>query len=464
MRSLTRLAYMLLGLAAIPCDAGATSEPPERYLLRNGLEVILQRDDRQPYVAVFASYRAGARDDPKGYGGLAHLVEHLTFRGSKHVPDLELLGALERAGASDINATTDLDSTSYYAVVPTEEVPLALWLESERMAFTLEAMSKAKFAIERSVVVSERKERDGTQDTVARLIFGEAYPEAHPYRRFAERGAEESLSLDHARWFYQSAYRPDNATLVLVGSFEKERARAAIERYFGPIVAPAERLERIAAPPVRFQGQALLRVLAQSRRSEVTMFWTVPCDIRACGSELQLLSAVLAGSDESLLSRELLESGVASDVVMDVRAVETHLQVVLSATGTLRSEPAPLHAAIDRVLERMEREGPPADELAIGKSLLIARLNAAFEPLLARAKLLAEWRSPGRPQDLYDAARETERVRSIDVAALRAAAQRHLSRARRIVVYTSRATDVDVAGALRSKEGSVQAVVEGGLR
>jgi rhodanese-related sulfurtransferase len=147
-----------------------------------------------------------------------------------------------------------------------------------------------------------------------------------------------------------------------------------------------------------------------------------------------------------------------------VRVVETHLQVELSATATLRHEPAALHAAIDRVLEQVQREGPRADELAIGKSLLIASLNSAFEPLLARARLLAEWRSPGRPDDLYDPRRETERVRGIDLDALRAAAQRHLSRERRIVVYTTRATEVDGAANVRSKEGAAQAVVEGELR
>lgn len=444
--------------------AGTGLEPPERYVLRNGLEVILQRDDRRPYVAVFTSYRAGSRDDPKGYRGLAHLVEHLTFRGSKHVPDLELLGALERAGASGVNATTGLDSTSYFAEVPAREVPLALWIESERMGFTLEAMSKDTFAIERSVVVAERKERSGAQDTVFRLIFREAYPEAHPYRREAETGAEESLSLDHARWFYQQAYRPDNATLVLVGSFEKERVRETIERYFGPIVAPAERPARPPAPPVRFEGQALVRVLAQNPRNEVAMFWTAPCDVRACGPELQLLNAVLAGSEESLLSRELLESGLASAVAMDVRVLETQVQVFLGATATLRHEPAELHAAIDRVLERVQREGPPADELAIGKALLIAGLNADYEPLLSRAQKFAQWRSPARPEDLYDPARETERVRGIDAEQWRAAAQRHLSRERRIVVYTTKATDVDGAGVLRSTEGSTRAVVEGSLQ
>ena len=453
------LVLSVLAAPAAPAARAGSLAPPERYLLPNGLEVILQRDDRQPYVAVLMRYRAGSRDDPKGYSGLAHLVEHLTFRGSKHVPDLELLGRLERAGASEINATTSLDATSYFAVVPAAEVPLALWLESERMAFTLEAMARDRFAIERSVVVNERKERSGPEDTALRLFFAEAYPEPHPYRRAADAGAEESLTLDHARWFYQSAYRPDNATLVLVGSFDVARARETIERYFGSIAAAQS--ARAPAPPVRFAGQALLRVLAERARSELTLFWSVPCDIRACGAELQLLRATLAGSSESLLSRALLEPGLASDVSMSVEPFETHVLVTLTAELALRYEPASVHAAIDRVLEGLEREGFPEEEVGIGRTLLIADLSSGFEPFLARAQALAEWRSPGRPEDLYDPAREAERVRGTTREQLRAALRRHLPRDRRIVVYITKATGVAIDGELRSKEGASGASIEG---
>jgi hypothetical protein len=112
----------------------------------------------------------------------------------------------------------------------------------------------------------------------------------------------------------------------------------------------------------------------------------------------------------------------------------------------------------------MQRDGPPADEVAIAKAFLVASLSASFEPLLSRARTLVQWRSPARPEDLYDPAREVERVRSLDAEQLRSAAVRHLSRERRIVVYTTRATDVQAEGLLRSREGSVNASVESDTR
>ena len=167
-RTLAPLVFCsILGLGALaphPSNAQGSPPPPriaitpESFKLANGLEVVLDEDHRTPIVTVNLWYHVGSKDEAPGRNGFAHLFEHVMFQGSKHVPEDTYFRNLERAGATSINGTTNSDRTNYFETVPSNQLELALWLESDRMAYLLSHADEKTFASQRDVVKNERRQ------------------------------------------------------------------------------------------------------------------------------------------------------------------------------------------------------------------------------------------------------------------------------------------------------------------
>ncbi len=209
----------------------------EEYTLPNGLKVILHEDHKTPVVSVNVWYKVGSKDENRGRTGFAHLFEHLMFQGSRHY-DQDYFLPLEKIGA-DLNGQTSEDETMYYETVPSNALELALWLESDRMGFLLQAMTQEKLDNQRDVVKNERRQ------TVDNVPYGQAeetllqalYPPDHPYHH-SVIGSMADLSaarLDDVAAFFRHYYVPNNALLCVAGDFQPEAARRWIEKYFGPL-------------------------------------------------------------------------------------------------------------------------------------------------------------------------------------------------------------------------------------
>src|SRR6516225_2383676 len=180
-------ALVCLG-ALIPSLAGAASTVTapeiryEKYTLKNGLEIILAEDHRLPLVAVDLWYHVGPANERAGRTGFAHLFEHMMFEGSQHVGPKEHDRYLEGAGATDVNGTTDFDRTNYFETMPSNQLELALWLESDRMGFLMEGLDRVKLANQRDVVRNERRQGEGQPYSVAHEAMMHAlFPKEHPY-------------------------------------------------------------------------------------------------------------------------------------------------------------------------------------------------------------------------------------------------------------------------------------------
>ncbi|MGI9628032.1 MAG: M16 family metallopeptidase [Longimicrobiales bacterium] len=219
----------------------------ETYRLDNGLQVVLAPDHSTPVVGVNLWYNVGSRNEREGKTGFAHLFEHMMFQGSAHVPKNVHFELIEKAGGS-LNATTWFDRTNYFETLPAEDLELALWLESDRMGWMVEAMTEEKLENQRDVVMNERRQRYDNQpygdwdEQVQALLF----PREHPYHHTVIGSMEDikAATLDDVRDFFSTYYLPNNAVLTLCGAFEKVRAMALVERYFGPVEAGA------APPPI----------------------------------------------------------------------------------------------------------------------------------------------------------------------------------------------------------------------
>src|SRR5438876_6706979 len=212
----------------------------EKYKLNNGLEVILLEDHRLPLVAVNLWYHVGPANERPGRTGFAHLFEHMMFQGSKHIGDDAHFKLLEGAGASDINGTTDFDRTNYFETLPSNQMELALWLESDRMGFLLDTLDDAKLSNQRDVVRNERRQGENSPyGLVEEEVYHQLFPKTHPYYAsvIGSHADIESARLKDVREFFKTYYAPNNASLAIVGDIDKAQAKTMVEKYFGPIAS-----------------------------------------------------------------------------------------------------------------------------------------------------------------------------------------------------------------------------------
>ncbi len=352
-----------------------------RFTLPCGLDVVVHPDRSVPQVAVSVWYRVGSSDEAPAQSGHAHLFEHL-FKNSKHLAGRLHYEVLRSAGAADANASTGADRTAYHAVLPAEQLDLALWLESDRMGYLLPGLSDERVAQQRAVVLSERRQRyENVPYGAERFAAAELlYPEGHPHRHLTIGRRETIAAADRAAivdW-YRRWYVPANATLVIAGDVTPARARARAERWFGSFPAsrrPA-RATPAVAPPAAPARRAVDDPFAKIRR--LRRVWHAPAAFAPGDAELDVLATVLALPGSGALWRALVyDRPWAQRVAVSTSSTRLggEVHVVVDLRG--EAEVDAVRAVIDDVLARA-RAGDPAviDERAVARAR--TRRDAAF--------------------------------------------------------------------------------------
>jgi len=360
-----------LVVVATELIAGAAVADDQRFRLSNGMQVILQVDHARPRVAASLSYRVGQRDDPAGFGGLAHFVEHLMFEGSLHVAPGDHFALLERAGATTVSGRTGLDRTTFTSEVPKQVWRLPLWLESDRMAFLLARIDEAAVDKQRSIILNEAYERGqhlawGTRWLEAsRALF----PESHPYYWDSGSGLDR-IGLPEAQVFFQEYFGPNRATLALVGAFEPSQARKTIEQYFGRIQNSFEATAATLAPFTPLPEAVSVDRHAAVLHESVVVAWPAPAgftDVAACLD----------------VGAEYLRRSPAFRGVFDVGA------------GALTIDFVPHELGSVFWIEAIMREDDRADEVATVIAQELETLGRASVDLsnvaLARQRQVARW-------------------------------------------------------------------------
>jgi zinc protease len=424
-------AIALLALLTPPLAAqSAVDIPYERFVLPNGLTVLVHEDHKAPIVAVNVWYHVGSKNERPGRTGFAHLFEHLMFNGSEHY-DKEFQDPLERAGATDMNGTTNEDRTNYFANVPTSALDLALWLESDRMGHLLGALSQAKLDEQRGVVQNEK--RQGENEPYGKVwdfLTPRLYPANHPYS-WTVIGSMEDLDaakLDDVKAWFQSYYGPSNAVLVVAGDIDVATAKSKVERYFGDIPSgpPVARQETWIAKRSGSQRGVMQDRVPQARLYKV---WNVPEWGSADGDYLGLAASALStGKSSRLFKRLVYDEQIATDVDASVDLREIGGLFTIEAGVRPGVDPARVERAIDEELARLLAAGPTAVELQRAKTLTRAGFIRGVERIggfggksdvLAKGEVFA-----GRP-DLYRA--QLARIAAATAAQVRGAAVRWLS-------------------------------------
>lgn len=355
----------------------------EKYRLSNGLEVILHEDHSIPVVAVNVWYHVGSQNEEPDRTGFAHLFEHIMFKGSKH-HNREYFLPLQRVGAN-VNGSTTTDRTNYYENVPAEFLELALWLESDRMGYLLDALDQARFEVEREVVKNERRQSyENRPYGLAGMEIRKAlFPPNHPYH-WEVIGSQEHLdaaSLEDVKAFCRRYYAPNNASLVVAGDINVEEARRLVARYFGdlPPGPPQARLERWLP---RLDGEVRLRLQDRVQLHRLYFAWIGPPRFAPDDAPADVLMAILGQGRSSRLYRSLVhQRQLAREVSAYSAAMEIAGELRLDATLAPGSTVEEAERAMLAQIERLQAEPPREEEVQRAVNRMEARLVRQLERL-----------------------------------------------------------------------------------
>lgn len=384
---------LLAGVVAVqPAIAAETAETHlkvpalkyEKYTLPNGLEVILREDHRLPLVAVDLWYHVGPVDEKAGRTGFAHLFEHMMFEGSEHVGEKAHIKYLEGAGATDINGTTDFDRTNYFETVPSNQLDLALWLESDRMGFLLETLDRTKLTNQRDVVRNERRQGEGRPYDVAdEATIHLLFLKGHPYYGdvIGSHADIEAARLLDIRNFFREYYTPNNASIAIVGDFDAKTVKEKVAKFFEPIPrGPALEKPHVVTPPITEQKRETVTDTIQLPR--LTVAWLTPEAFHAGDANADMFTSILGGGKVSRLYQELVYK---AQMAQSAQCYNQSLMMTSMAECDIVAQPGvkleDLEAAFDKQVAALRTEGPTQAELDRARNQTLTGLIEGLQRL-----------------------------------------------------------------------------------
>lgn len=299
-------AVPLAAAAQAPFPVKFPTAPLHAYLLPNGLQVVMAPDEGAPVVDVEVWYHVGSRDEKPGMAGFAHLFEHLMFDGTRNLAPDEYSNYIVRSGGID-NAYTTVDSTVFWETVPSVDLPVALWLEADRMRNL--NITESTFKNERAVVAEEEKQRFSNQPygNVMETLYQNAFT-VSPYRHrpIGNMLDLEKATLGDVRSFYDTYYVPQDATVVIVGSFDPAQAVKWIEQYFGPLKNTGRPIPRDYPQEPLQTSERVVRLSDPVALPAFVEGYHMPADGTPDAYPLEIATKILADGESSWLYRRMV--------------------------------------------------------------------------------------------------------------------------------------------------------------
>jgi zinc protease len=415
------VAMLAVAVAAGPADAqGIPKIQFEKYTLANGLEVILHQDHSVPLVAVEMYYKVGSGDEQKGRTGFAHLFEHVMFMGSQNVPVGAFDQWLEAAGGNN-NGSTNTDRTNYYETLPSNALPLALWLEADRMGRLLPTMDHAKLDLQRDVVKNERRQNYDNRPygRANETINAALYPSSHPYSwpTIGSMADLSAASLEDVKSFFRTYYAPNNASLTIAGDFDRDSVRVWVQHYFGAIPRGPTVPPRPTPQPVILERDTVLVLEDRVQLPRAYYTWPTVRYFHADDAALDILAYVLAGDKNSRLYKRLVyDLQIAQDVWAGQNSARLDGSFRIDVTPRLGEAPSKVMGFVDEEVSRLARDGITPRELARAQNTFRVRFLDDLASVFGKASQLSSYNYfVGTPDYVQEDARRYDRVTAADV-------------------------------------------------
>ncbi len=375
-------ALLLISKPQLAQSAKDIDIPYTKFVLKNGLTLLVHEDHKAPIVAVNIWYHVGSKNEKPGRTGFAHLFEHLMFNGSENYDD-DYFKALEKVGATDLNGTTSEDRTNYFQNVPTSALDVALWMESDRMGHLIGAITQAKLDEQRGVVQNEKRQYDNEpyMMKIEDHSTKNCYPVGHPYS-WSVIGSMEDLDaakLEDVHEWFKNYYGPNNAVLVLAGDITPQLAYEKVNKFFGDI-PPIQPVQRPVTWVAKMTG--LKRFVVEDRvpQSRIIKIWNIPEWSSKDLFLLDLASDVLAvGKNSRLYKRLVYEEQIATDARAYISPKELGSQFTLDVTAKPGIDLAKIEQILDEEFAKLLNDGPTQSELELVKTNFISGFVRGIE-------------------------------------------------------------------------------------
>lgn len=358
----------------------AVDIPFEKFVLKNGLTVLVHTDRKAPIVGVTLYYRVGSKHEPRGKTGFAHLYEHLFFGGSENVPNFDV--PLESAGSTATNGSTWYDRTNYVETVPTGALDLALFMESDRMGHLLGAVTQDKLDKQRGVVQNEKRQGDNEPYGLSDYAIGDGlFPVGHPYRHatIGSMADLDAASLQDVRQWFKDNYAPGNVVLSLAGDIDAATAKPIVEKWFGDIPAGAA-VRRVEARPVTLAAPVKREMTDQVPLTRLTRNWSGPGLNDPDTAALRIGLHILGGLSSSRLDTMLVRG---EQLAVQVTAQDQIHEQVSFLQASMDVKPgvdrAKAEARFDQLIAQYIAEGPTADEVKRAATSIVSQEIGALE-------------------------------------------------------------------------------------
>ena len=372
-KGLTALA-LAATLPALAAELPIPDIPYQKFVLDNGLTLIVHEDHKAPIVAVNVWYHVGSKNEKVGRTGFAHLFEHLMFNGSENYNN-DYFKAVEPLGATDLNGTTNNDRTNYFQNVPKTALDTILWLESDRMGHLVGAIDQARLDEQRGVVQNEKRQGDNEPYSIAEELSAKAcFPVGHPYY-WTVIGSMEDLDaakLEDVKEWFKTYYGPNNAVLSIAGDVNTQDILAKVKTYFGDIPPgpPVARFDQWIAKRTGSSRQSAQDRVPQTR---IMKMWNVPGDATRDRVLLDLAAAVLSSGKSSRLYKRLVYDDQSATTVSAFNETREFASVFTVQVDVKKdADPAKVEKTMDEEMSKFLADGPTTDELQRAKTDVFA--------------------------------------------------------------------------------------------
>ena len=355
--------------------------PYTKFVLDNGLTVLVHEDHKAPIVAVNTWYHVGSKNEKPGKTGFAHLFEHLMFSGSENF-NYTYINAMERIGATDLNGTTSNDRTNFFQNVPTSMLDYVLFAESDRMGHLLPVLDQKKLDLQRGVVENEKRQGENQPYGVTeQLITENTYPVGHPYS-WTVIGSMKDLdaaSLADVQEWFKTYYGPNNVTLVIAGDITPEVARQKVEKYYGGI-PPGPPIDHQKVWVAKRTGTHRDWVQDRVPQARLYRVWNVPQTSSPEEALLDLAAQVLGqGKTSRLYKRLVYKDQTATSATASDSNNEIAGQFDITLTAKPGADLKKVETAADEELQNFLKNGPSEAELQLAKTQIFGQYARIME-------------------------------------------------------------------------------------